>query len=319
MDHPLAATRRALEARQYRPRTRSAYLGWVRRFLERHPGADPRSLGRREVDAFLTHLAVKEEVSPSTQNQAASALVFFFRRVLEIPIEAERDIVRARRKERLPVVLDPGEVRRVLTELHGTRRLIAGVLYGSGLRLGEALDLRVQDLALGLRQITVRQGKGGKDRITILPERLAPALQRQINERERVHARDVENGAGWVPLPRTLDRTRPHLGRSLGQQYLFPASRYSTLQRTGRKGRSHLHRTVMSRAVKRAAGRANVAKRVTCHTLRHSFATHLLRNGHDIRTVQELLGHKNVRTTMVYTHVLNRPGVAVQSPLDRLP
>lgn len=318
MDGILAATGRALAARHYSPRTRTAYLSWVRRFLERHPGTDPRRLGRREVDAFLTHLAVGEEVSPSTQNQAASALLFLFRTVLEIPIEARGQIVRARRRERMPVVLDAGEVKRLLLHMQGTKRLIAGLLYGSGLRVGEALNLRVQDLALGLGQLTVRQGKGSRDRITMVPERLIPALQREIRRREQLHQQDLEKDAGWVSLPRALDRSRPRMGRTFGQQYLFPAARLSTHHRTGRRGRSHLHASAMARAVKKAAAEARIDKRVTCHTLRHSFATHLLRNGYDIRTVQELLGHKNVRTTMVYTHVLNRPGLGVQSPLDHL-
>jgi len=216
------------------------------------------------------------------------------------------------------MVLDEVEVRALLKELSGTKRLIAGLLYGSGLRLGEALGLRVQDLALGLGQITVRQAKGGHDRITMIPDRLADALRRQIRRRETLHAQDLQREAGWVPLPRALARSRPGLGRSLGEQYLFASPRLRHDPRTGRKGRNHLHPSSMARGVKVAARRAGITKRVTCHTLRHSFATHLLRGGHDIRTVQELLGHRNVRTTMVYTHVLNRPGLGVQSPLDRM-
>jgi integron integrase len=216
------------------------------------------------------------------------------------------------------VVLDAEEVRRLLKALPGTKRLIGALLYGSGLRLGEALRLRVHDLALGLGQITVRQGKGGRDRITVVPERLQDALARQIDRREALHARDVEAGAGWVPVPRTLARSRPGLGRTLGQQYLFPSARVRTDPETGLRGRPPLHASAMARAVKEAGARAGLRKRATCHTLRHSFATHLLQSGHDIRTVQELLGHKSVRTTMVYTHVLNRPGLGVQSPLDRM-
>ena len=318
MEPLLDAARRAMMARHYSSRTRKAYLGWIVRLLGRHPGTDPRTLGRREVDAFLTDLAVRDEVSPSTQNQAASALLFFFRSVLEIPIEATGQIVRAKRRPHLPVVLDMEEVRALLKELAGTKRLIAGLLYGSGLRLGEALGLRLQDPALGLGQITVREGKGGHDRITMVPERLADALRRQIRRREVLHHTDVEQGAGWVLLPRALARSRPDLGRSLGEQFLFPSARVTRDPRSGRRGRTHLHPSAMARAVKKAARSAGIGKRVTCHTLRHSFATHLLRSGHDIRTVQELLGHRNVRTTMVYTHVLNRPGLGVQSPLDRM-
>ncbi|HSM05720.1 MAG TPA: integron integrase [Longimicrobiales bacterium] len=319
MNRPiLDRTREALTARHYSPRTRTAYVSWVARFLGRHRGVDPGTLGRREVDAFLTHLAVEEEVSPSTQNQAASALLFLFRIVLDVPIEAHGEIVRARRRERLPVVLDVEEVRALLKELSGTQRLIAGLLYGSGLRLGEALKLRVHDVSLGLGQITVREGKGGRDRITMVPERLADALRRQIARREEIHNQDLGRDAGWVPAPLALSRNRPGLGRSLGEQFLFPARRLGTHPRTDHRGRHHLHASAVARSVKNAAARAGLRKRVTCHTLRHSFATHLLRSGHDIRTVQELLGHRNVRTTMIYTHVLNRPGLGVQSPLDRM-
>jgi integron integrase len=318
MEDVLEATRKALAARHYSPRTHRAYLSWIERFLGTAAHPDPRTLGRTDVDAFLTRLAVEHQVSPSTQNQAASALLFLFRRVLEVPIEAEGDIVRARRKERLPVVLDREEVRRLLKELSGTKRLIGGLLYGAGLRLGEALHLRVHDIALGLGQITVREGKGGKDRITILPERLRDALARQIGWREDLHVRDVDQDGGWVFIPRALARSRPGLGRTLAEQFLFPAARIRVDPRTGLRGRPPLHPSAVARAVKRAAAQAGLKKRATCHILRHSFATHLLQSGHDIRTVQELLGHQNVRTTMVYTHVLNRPGLGVQSPLDRM-
>ena len=307
-----------MTALNYAPRTRTAYLGWMRRFLARHPGRPPESLGRREVDAFLTRLATHERVSPSTQNQAAAALVLLFRRILRRPLEAEGEIIRARKKPRLPVVLDPQEVQRLLMELGGTKRLIAAVLYGSGLRLNEALNLRVQDVALGLGQITVRAGKGGRDRITMIPDRLRDPLARQLKRRERLHEEDLERGAGWVPVRGAWERVSPEAGRTLGVQYLFPAARITRDPRTGKAGRRPLHATAMARAVKAAGKRAGIARNTTCHTLRHSFATHLLRNGYDIRTIQELLGHRSVRTTMVYTHVLNRPGLGVQSPLDRL-
>lgn len=318
MEHLLEHCRRAMVARHYAHRTQAAYLGWVQRFLSHHRGTPHGSLGRREVDAFLTHLATSQDVSPSTQNQAASALVFFFRRVLQRPLEGEGDIVRARRKAKLPVVLSEEEVRRLLKEMTGTKRLIGGILFGSGLRLNEALSLRVQDIAMGLGQIIVRQGKGGKDRITMIPDRLRDPLDRQLNRRQELHKQDVAKGAGWVFVPGALRRNSPDVGRSLGHQYLFPAARITLDPRTGQRGRSHLHPSAMARAVKDAAGRAEIHKKVSCHTLRHSFATHLLRHGYDIRTIQELLGHQSVRTTMVYTHVLNRPGIGVQSPLDRL-
>ena len=283
-----------------------------------HPGRAPEALGRPEVDAFLTYLAVDQQVSPSTQSQAASALVFLLRKVLEVDLSKEGDIIRARKKPHLPVVLDEGEVARVLAELSGVKRLVAAVLYGSGLRLNEALNLRVQDVSMGLGQITVRAAKGGRDRVTMIPGRLRDAFSRQIKRRERLHEKDRAAGHGWVTMVPAWERASPGSGYRLGVQFLFPSSRLFQDETTGRLGRRHLHATAMARAVKAAGHRAGILKRVTCHTLRHSFATHLLRAGYDIRTIQELLGHKNVRTTMVYTHVLNRPGVGVQSPFDRL-
>jgi integron integrase len=309
---------RAFRARNYAPRTREVYLRWAERFLERNAHVPRERLGREHVDTYLTWLANEEEVSPSTQNQAASALVQLFRHGLCRPLADAGRIVRARKKPRLPVVLEVGEVRRLLAEMSGVQAVIAGVLYGSGLRLHEALTLRVEDVALGLGQIVVRRGKGGRDRITMIPDRLMDPLRRQLRRRERLHDVDLERGAGWAPVPGGLRRVQPELGFSLRLQYLFPARRLTPDPHTGNLGRNHYHASAMARAVKEAAARARISRKVTCHTLRHSFATHLLQNGYDIRTIQELLGHRSVRTTMVYTHVLNRPGLGVQSPLDRL-
>jgi integron integrase len=318
LERALTAVRRALRARRYSPRTEKAYLGWIARFARFHGRAPLSALGQHEVDAYLTHLAVANRVSASTQNQAASALVFLFRE-LGHPLPGRGGgVVRARRGVRLPEVLSQREVARVLRELSGRKRLIGALLYGSGLRVQEALGLRVKDLRLELREVVVRQAKGRKDRITMVPDRLREALARQIAWRRGLHDQDLAAGAGWIELPGAYERKSPRSAREAGWQYLFPAARLSRDPMTGRRGRVHLHPSAMQRAVKEAVRRAGVERRVTCHTFRHSFATHLLQQGYDIRTIQELLGHSSVRTTMIYTHVLNRPGLGVLSPLDRM-
>jgi integron integrase len=268
----------------------------------------------------LTDLGARQGVSSTTQNQAASALTFFFREVLGDDRGAFRDFVRAKRSRRLPIVLSEEEVTAVLAQLSGTYRLIGSLLYGSGLRLGEALSLRIGHLFVDSRQILVRAGKGDKDRRTMMPARLVAPIQRQIERREETHRTDLRRGAGWAPMPGAQYRTAPRRGRSLAAQYLFPASRLSRIEGapgTG-LGRVPLHPSAMQRALGTATRKSGVKKRVTCHTFRHSFATHLLRAGYDPRTIQELLGHKSLRTTMVYTHVLEGPGVGVTSPLDRI-
>lgn len=298
-------------------RTEEAYVGWVRRFILANDKRHPRELGAREVEAFLTRLATHANVSASTQNQALSALLFLYREVLMQDLPWMENIRRAKRPERLPVVLGREEVAALLAEMGGVTWLMAALLYGAGLRLMECLRLRVQDVDFVRREITVRQGKGGKDRRTMLPTMAVEALQGQLAETRRLHERDLAAGYGEVWLPDALARKYPHATREWIWQYVFPASMRSVDPRSGATRRHHLDETVLQRAVKNAVRRARLDKPATCHTLRHSFATHLIEDGYDIRTVQELLGHKDVSTTQIYTHVLNRGGRGVRSPLDR--
>ena len=280
----------------------------------------PRELGAAEVSQFLSSLAVTGRVSASTQNQALSALLFLYREVLDAPVGWLNALVRAKRPARVPVVLTREEVRKVLARLkdRGPAALIAALLYGTGMRLLEALGLRVKDIDFGMNQITVRGGKGDRDRRTMLPERLKGPLLRHLAEVRTQHERDLSDGAGWVELPGALGAKYPQAGREWGWQWVFPATRGYEESRTRQRRRHHLHESVMQRAFKEAVRAARIAKPASCHTLRHSFATHLLESGYDIRTVQELLGHRNVETTMIYTHVLNRGGLGVKSPADSL-
>ena len=273
-------------------------------------------MGAPEIQAFLTHLATVENVSASTQNQALSALLFLYVHVLGEPPERFDDFVRARRPKRLPVVLTPREVAQVIERMKGAPRLMVSLLYGSGLRLMECCSLRVKDVDLERREILVREGKGQKDRRTMFPERLTEAMKRHLAEVKELHASDVAHGAGTVELPDAIARKIPGAAREWAWQWVFPATRAYYHGESGVWRRHHLHETVLQRAVREAAIRAGVSKRVGCHTFRHSFATHLLEGGYDIRTIQELLGHEDVSTTMIYTHVLNRGGRAVRSPLD---
>lgn len=298
-------------------RTEEAYVGWVRRFILANDKRHPRELGAREVEAFLTHLAMRVHVSASTQNQALSALLFLYREVLQVELPWMENIRRAKKPERLPVVLSREEVAALLAEMNGETWLMASLLYGAGLRLMECVRLRVQDVDFVRREITVRRGKGGKDRRTMLPAMVVDALQGQLAEARRTHERDLAAGFGAVWLPDALARKYPNAAREWSWQYIFPASARSIDPRSGAERRHHLDETVLQRAVKQAVRRARIHKPATCHTLRHSFATHLIEGGYDIRTVQELLGHKNVSTTQIYTHVLNRGGRGVLSPLDR--
>lgn len=298
-------------------RTEEAYVGWVRRFILANGKRHPREMGAREVEAFLTHLAMHGHVSASTQNQALSALLFLYREVLQVDLPWMENIRRAKKPERLPVVLSREEVAALLAEMNGVTWLMAGLLYGAGLRLMECVRLRVQDVAFVRREVTVRRGKGGKDRRTMLPAMVVDALQGQIAEARRTHERDLAAGFGAVWLPDALARKYPNAAREWAWQYVFPASSRSTDPRSGVERRHHLDETVLQRAVKQAVRRARIDKPATCHTLRHSFATHLIESGYDIRTIQELLGHKDVATTQIYTHVLNRGGSGVLSPLDR--
>jgi integron integrase len=297
-------------------RTEEAYVGWIRRFILANNKRHPREMGAAEVEAFLTLLATRGRVSASTQNQALAALLFLYREVLGEQLPWMDNVRRAKRSERVPVVLSREEARRLLAELCGLNWLMASLLYGSGLRLMECVRLRVQDVDFARHEIVVRRGKGGKDRRTLLPASLVPPLSAQLEEARRVHERDLRAGFGAVWLPDALARKYAGAAREWAWQYVFPASVRSRDPRTGIEGRHHLDESVLQRAVKSAVARAGLAKPATCHTLRHSFATHLIEDGYDIRTVQELLGHADVSTTQIYTHVLNRGGLGVRSPLD---
>jgi len=311
--------RQALRARHYSRRTEQAYLAWIMRFVAFHRGRAPDEMGEGEVNQFLTHLAVQGRVSASTQNQALAALLFLYGSVLRRPLGQIEGVVRARRPRRLPVVLSRQEVRTVLDGLDGTPGLVCALLYGSGLRLLECLRLRVKDIDFQRREITVRDGKGGKDRVTMLPAAVTAQLQAHLERVRRPHTRDLSRGLGRVPLPDALARKYPGADRQWAWQWVFPASSHYVDPQTGVRHRHHLHESVVQRAVKEAVRRAGVTRPASCHSFRHSFATHLLEDGYDIRTVQELLGHKDVKTTMVYTHVLNRGGRGVRSPMDGLP
>jgi integron integrase len=275
-------------------------------------------MGEREMAAFLSHLATERRVSASTQDQALSALLFLSKHVLERELEWLDGVVHAKTPKRLPVVLTREEVRAVLRQLDGTPRMVGQLLYGSGLRLLEALQLRIKDLDRGRFEIVVRSGKGGRDRRTLLPRAVALAIEPHLLAVRRLHERDVSHGAGWVALPHALARKYRNAGREWPWQWVFPATRHYEHAATGQRRRHHLHETVMQRAMKMAVVKAGISKPASCHTFRHSFATHLLEDGYDIRTVQELLGHRDVSTTMIYTHVLNRGGRGVVSPADRL-
>ena len=301
----------------YSRRTEAAYVGWIRRFILANGVRHPRELGAKEVERFLTELASRNHVAASTQNQALAALLFLYRQVLGIEFPWMEDIQRAKKPVRLPVVLSRDEVAALLNHMSGVTWLAAALLYGSGLRLMECLRLRVKDLDLVRGEITVRQGKGGKDRRTMLPSIVVDRLQAQLAEARRMHERDLAAGFGEVSLPDALARKYPNAGWEWAWQYVFPASKRSIDPRSGVMRRHHLDESVVQRAVKRAVQQAGIHKPASCHTLRHSFATHLLEAGQDIRTIQELLGHSDVATTQIYTHVLNRGGHGVVSPLDR--
>jgi integron integrase len=275
-------------------------------------------MGAPEVTAFLTSLAVQDKVAASTQNQALSALLFLYRAVLGLDLPWLDDVVRAKRPQYLPVVLTRDEVRAVLQRLDGVPRLMALLLYGAGHRLLECCRLRVKDVDFGLNQIVVRDGKGRKDRMTMLPAAVKAALATHLERVREQHQADLRHGAGWVEMPGALARKYPNAGREWGWQWVFPATRFYLDRVTGQRRRHHLHESVLQRAVRDAVRSAGIAKPATCHTFRHSFATHLLEERHDIRTVQELLGHRDVSTTMIYTHVLNRGPAGVQSPADRM-
>ena len=314
----LARLRAELRLRHYSRRTEDTYVRWVQRFVRFHGMRHPSEMGRAEVSAFLTGLAVAGRVSASTQNQALAALLFLYGEVLGHQVAWVGDLVRAKHAPRVPVVLTKDEVRAILACMRGVPQLAARLLYGTGIRLLEGLTLRVKDIDFHMNEITVRRGKGDRDRVTVLPESLKPALIAHLQRVHLLHDRQVAGGAGWVELPGALVKKYPSAGRDWAWQWVFPAVRDTVNKETGQVFRHHLHESVIQRAFRQAVKRSGVAKAAHCHTLRHSFATHLLEAGYDIRTVQELLGHRDVSTTMIYTHVLNRGGRGVRSPADSL-
>ena len=315
----LQAMQSNMRLRHFSRRTEAVYLAWVRRYVRYQRLRHPRELGALEVRAFLAWLADTRQLSASSVNQALAALLFLYSEVLRQPLEALGPLPRAKQPERLPVVLTREEVRLVLGRLDGVARLIGVVLYDSGMRLAECLTLRIKDIDLERGEFLIRRGKGAKDRVTVLPQAVRGALAQQVARVAARHAEDCAVGAahGWVALPEALDRKYPGAGRSVAWQWLFPATRRYPDPASGRWYRHHWHESAMQRAMAAAVLRSGITKRASCHTLRHSFATHLLEGGADIRTVQELLGHRSVTTTMIYTHVLNRGGLGVTSPADR--
>jgi integron integrase len=314
----LDQVRGAIRARHYSRRTEVAYTRWIVRFNRFHGKRHPAELGEAEITRFLTHLAVRDRVSASTQNQALSALIFRYREVLRRDLEWLAGVVRAKRPARLPVVLSRDEAAALMRQLQGVEWLMASLLYGAGLRLLECCHLRVKDVDFDRGEITVHDGKGSKDRVTLLPARVGPPLAAHLERVRRQHEEDLRRGLGSVELPAALERKYPRAPWEWGWQWVFPATRFYTDAETGRRRRHHLHESVLQRAVRQGVLRTGLAKSASCHTLRHSFAMHLLEAGYDIRTIQELLGHSDVSTTMIYTHVLNRGGRGVRSPLDGL-
>ena len=311
----LDQVQRMMRRKHYSIRTEKSYLQWIKRFILFHNKRHPKDMAEPEIEAFLTHLAVKENVSASTQNQAFNAILFLYRNVLKQELQGI-EAMRAKKPQLVPVVMTQAETNQIIAVLNGTHQLIAKLLYGSGLRLLECLRLRVKDIDFAQNQIIVHSGKGNKDRRTLLPKSLHQPLQEHLVRVKMLHNQDLEKGFGRVYLPYALERKYPNAHQEWIWQYLFPAPQLSKDPRTGVTRRHHLTERSVQKAVRQAVKLVQLNKRVTCHTFRHSFATHLLQAGYDIRTVQELLGHKDVKTTMIYTHILNTGPMAVQSPLD---
>jgi integron integrase len=314
----LDRVRHTIRALHYSRKTEQSYCYWIRFYIRFHRNRHPSALDHRHVSQFLTFLAVRREVSAATQNQALNAIVFLYNRVLQQPLEQIKSVIRAKRGRRIPVVLTRGEIRALFRQLEQPYLLMAGLMYGSGLRLMETLRLRLKDIDTERRAIVVRAGKGDKDRITVLPEALEDDLHLAAQRVRALHQLDLSEGYGEVQMPCALARKYPNQAASLHWQFLFAAERRSKDPISGAVMRHHVYETSVQRAIKCAIGRAGISKPASCHTLRHSFATHLLEDGYDIRTVQELMGHKDVKTTQIYTHVLKRGGNAVRSPLHRL-
>lgn len=319
--HPpklLDQLRQALRSRHYSPRTEQVYCHWVRRYIHFHSVRHPAEMAEPEMNGFLTHLAVKEKVSASTQNQALSALLFLYRHVLGRKVGDLGEVIRAKKPKHLPVVMTRDEVKAVLSNLAGDKWLMASLMYGAGLRLMECLRLRVQDIDFSRNEILVRDGKGAKDRITMLPVSMKVPLQEHLKGVKAIHERDLAAGWGGVLLPGALDRKYPNAPKDWRWQWAFPQENRWRNTKTGEEGRHHVDESLVQKSVRQAVVAAGLTKRATCHTFRHSFATHLLEGGYDIRTVQEILGHSDVKTTMIYTHVLNRGPSGVRSPIDGL-
>jgi integron integrase len=308
----------ALRSRHYSPRTQQTYIHWVKRYIFFHSVRHPAEMAEQEINAFLTHLAVEARVSASTQNQALSALLFLYRHVIGRDVGELGNVIRARRPAHVPVVMTRDEVKAVLANLTGDKWLMASLMYGAGLRLMECLRLRVKDIDLARCEITIRDGKGGKDRRTMLPQSLKKPLGDHLAQVRRIHEQDLADGWGRVVMPDALDRKYLNAPADWRWQWVFPQENRWRNKQTGQQGRHHIDEGLVQRAVRDAVAQAGLTKRATCHTFRHSFATHLLEGGYDIRTVQELLGHSDVKTTMIYTHVLNRGPTGVRSPMDSL-
>lgn len=315
----LERTRHTLRRKHYALKTERAYLRWIKRYILFHGKRHPVHLDGKDLEAYLNYLAVKRNVAAATQNQALSAILFLYKHVLHRPLDVEFNSVRAKRPARVPTVLSQDEVRGLLVCMQGTNKLMAQLLYGAGLRVSECVRLRVKQVDFAQQQLVVRDGKGKKDRVTMLPHSINTSLQQHLVRAKRLHEQDLADGLGSVYMPHALERKYPQASKNWSWQWVFPSPQISTDPRSGLRRRHHVSPSGLRKAVRRAADLADLNKHVTPHTLRHSFATHLLENGYDIRTVQDLLGHKHVQTTMIYTHVLNRGGLAVRSPLDSQP
>ena len=312
----LDLVRESLRLKHYSIRTEDAYVNWIKRYIIFQNKTHPSKLSEKHIREFLSYLAIKKKVAPSTQNQAFNAIIYLYKNVLKIELGELDDIERAKQQKKIPVVFSPAEAKSVLANMNGVNKLMASLLYGTGMRLMECIRLRVKDVDFSNNRIIVRDGKGNKDRVTILPETLIDILKLQIKRVKIIHEQDLLDGFGSVYLPYAIERKYPSAEKSFGWQYLFPASKNSKDPRTGKIHRHHINESVLQKAVKSAIQKIKFKQPASCHTFRHSFATHLLANGYDIRTIQELLGHENVKTTMIYTHVLNKGGLAVRSPLD---